>query len=508
MSEPGDTTRGHASHARNGRRVFLGAAAAGIGGLILGCHGDGGIDAPALATTATPQLLPEGLSLRTLERLGNDSTEPSVFAATLVAAEAQASPLPGRRTSMLLYNERAPGPMIELREGQRARIKLDNRLAQSSTIHWHGLPVPPDQDGNPMDPVPAGTSRLYEFDLPEGSAGTYWYHPHPHEETAAQVARGLAGPLIVRAADDPLADIPEVSMFITGLALDRDGQIAPDNAIDWTVGRQQDTLLVNGGRLPIHSMRPGATERWRIFNATAAAHLLLTLEGHEFTLVGTDGGLLGAPVAGLGEFLLGPAQRIEIIVRANSVPNARYRLRALRFQADYLDLGTYRDQDVLTVATTNELPAAPVEIPSTLRPIADLGVPALRQLVELDEFHDLCTRTGATSAFLINGRIFDLDRVDLVTFAGRVELWDIVNRTSMAHPFHIHGTQFQLVSRQLGTDVTPAPYLAWIDTVVVPSQQTATIKVRQALPGKRMFHCHILEHEDNCMMAILDVQPA
>jgi len=103
---------------------------------------------------------------------------------------------------------------------------------------------------------------------------------------------------------------------------------------------------------------------------------------------------------------------------------------------------------------------------------------------------------------------FDPDRVDLLTTVGRVELWKIVNNTAMAHPFHIHGTQFQLVSRRIGTVVTPAPYLAWIDTVLIPSQHAATIKVRQMLPGKRMFHCHILEHEDNCMMALLDVRPA
>ena len=132
----------------------------------------------------------------------------------------------------------------------------------------------------------------------------------------------------------------------------------------------------------------------------------------------------------------------------------------------------------------------------------------VRQEIELGEIHDLCRRNGATSAFVINGQIFDPNRVDLVSTVGRVELWDVVNNTGMAHPFHIHGTQFQLVSRRLGNVVTPAPYLAWIDTVVVPPGHTATIKVRQALPGKRMFHCHILEHEDNCMMALLDVLPA
>ena len=492
------------STTRRGRRRFLSAVAAGIGGALVAC----GDDAPHQASTTGVQLMPEGEPLPMPSTLANASADTSRFEATLVAADATSSLLPGNATALLAYNGRVPGPLIELVEGQQVRIALRNDLAQPTTIHWHGLPVPPDQDGNPMDPVAPGATRVYEFAIPEGTAGTYWYHPHPHDLTASQVARGLAGPLIVRAADDPLAQIPEMSMFITGIKLDKNAQVAVDSALDWTIGRQQDAMLVNGRRVPTHSMRPGATQRWRIFNATASTHMRLNLEGHTLTLVGTDGGLLGAPVAGLDEYLLAPAQRVELIVRANPAPNGRYRLRALRFEADYLGLGTYQDQDLLTLVTTNDLPQAPVELPAKLRAIDDLGPPAARQLVQLDEVSGLCTSKGATTAFLINGRIFDIDRVDLVTTAGRVELWDVVNRTGMAHPFHIHGTQFQLVSRQLGTVVTPAPYLAWTDTVLVPAQQTATIKVKQALPGKRMFHCHILEHEDNCMMAILDVQPA
>jgi suppressor of ftsI len=479
----------------------VGAASA-----VFGC-GDAHNGAASQGSSTTPRVLPEGQLLRTFPVLSNASADPGEFAATLVAAPADTMPLPGRPTTMLLYNGIGPGPLIELTEGQHVRIRLDNRLDHDSTIHWHGLPVPSDQDGNPMDPVHAGASRVYEYDIPSGTAGSYWYHPHPHATTAEQVARGLAGPLIVRAIDDPLAHVPEVNIFITGLKLNPDAQPAPDDAIDWTVGRQREKLLVNGDRLPVHVVRPGGTERWRIFNATAAAHLRLALEGHAFALVGTDGGLLQTPVTGLGEILLAPAQRIEILVTANSAPNGRYRLRALRYEADYLNLGTYIDDDLLTLATTDELPSPPLAVPGTLRPLADLGTPVARQRVELSEVHDLCTAKGATSTFLINGRIFDPDRIDLTSLAGQVELWDIVNHTAMGHPFHIHGTQFQLVSRQLGTVITLAPYLAWIDTVLVPAQQTATIKVRQALPGKRMFHCHILEHEDNCMMAILDVRP-
>ncbi|HSV16140.1 MAG TPA: multicopper oxidase family protein, partial [Tepidisphaeraceae bacterium] len=341
--------------------------------------------------------------------------------------------------------------------------------------------------------------------LPKGSAGTYWYHPHPHNTTAEQVASGLAGPLLVRSDVDPLAHVPEVCLLVSGIRLEADGRVSPHTALDWAAGRQHDTLLVNGGRMPRHVMRPGATERWRIINATAARHFRLALEGHTFTLVGTDGGLLGAPVPGLTEILLAPAQRIEVLVMIAPDPTARYRLRALRYQTDVLGLATYVDDDLMTVVTTTEPPTPPVSIPGQLRPIGDLGIATIRQRVELSEVTGLCTRSGATVAFLINGRIFDASRTDVYSRVGQVELWDIVNLTGVAHPFHIHGTQFQLVSRQVGQVVTPAPYLAWIDTVLVPPQHSATIKVRQDLPGKRMFHCHILEHEDNCMMGIVDV---
>ena len=487
------------------RRQFLGTTLAGVAGLIVGCRdsADDGVRSAAPASA-----LSEGQPLRALVPLANESAVAGEFVATLSAAPGPAQLLPGAPTPMLLYNGSAPGPLIELHEGQRVALTLDNGLEHETTIHWHGLPVPSAQDGNPIDPVAAGARRVYEYELPAGSAGTYWYHPHPHEATAAQVASGLAGALIVRAGDDPLAHLPEVTLFITGVKLDGARQIAPDNAVDWSIGRQGELLLINGGRLPVHTVRPGTTERWRIVNATAARHLRLALEGHTLTLVGTDGGLLGAPAAGLQEILLAPAQRIEVLVTAAAAPEARYRLRALRYETDFLGLGSYVDEDLLTLATTGEAPATAASIPAALRPIADLGVATVRQHVELSEITGLCRRNGATSAFVINGRIFDPARVDLVSVVGRVELWDIVNNTGMAHPFHVHGTQFQLVSRQVGTVVTPAPYLAWIDTVLVPARHTATIKISQPLPGKRMFHCHILEHEDNCMMALLDVLPA
>jgi bilirubin oxidase len=487
------------------RRDFIRSALAGVGGLVVGCGGGDDGNGDGGAATDAAALVP-GQPLRGFAVLANESADARQFVATITAAPGFASLAAGQATGMWLYNGMLPGPLVELYEGQRVRIRFDNALPEESTIHWHGLLVPAAQDGNPMDPVPAGTSRYYEYDVPFGTAGTYWYHPHPHDNTAAQVMRGLAAPLIIRAADDPLAELPETTLFFTGVRLDDSAQIPPDNAIDWTIGRQGEQLLVNGSRLPVLTLRPGTTQRLRLVNATHSRHFRFAIEGHTLTLVGTDGGLLGAPVTGLTELLIAPAQRYEVLVKVSAVASARYRVRGLGFQSDFLGLGTYPDVDLMTLATTAEPPAPEIAIPQALRPIADLGVATVRRPIELSEVTDICTRSGATTAFLINGKLFDPNRIDIVSNLGDVELWEIHNDTAMPHPFHIHGTQFQLVSRQIGNVVTPAPYLAWLDTVLVPSQHRATIKVRQTMPGKRMFHCHILEHEDNCMMAILDVR--
>jgi bilirubin oxidase len=394
--------------------------------------------------------------------------------------------------------------MIELREGQRVTIDFANRLGLDSTIHWHGLAVPADQDGSPMDPVAPGANRLYTFEVPVGSAGTYWYHPHAHQTTTLQVGHGLAAPLIVRSADDPLGALRELTLMITSLSLDQNGQVTTGVAALGGMGGMTmagtGELLVNGQRVPAHTMAPGATERWRIINATADRYLRVGLDGHRFTVVGTDGGLLGQPLPSVTEWLLAPAQRVEIVVTIAARPSNRYALRDLGYSGG---MSGGAGGELMMVETGRTPAQAPVELPATLRPIAALGGASARQRVVLSGIG-----MGMMGAFLINGKSFDMNRVDLETTVGRVELWDLVNTTFMDHPMHIHGTQFQVVARTVGGLAAPVSYLAWLDTVNVPAGETITIKIRQTLPGKRMFHCHILPHEDAGMMAVLDVKPA
>jgi len=495
------------------RRRFLQAAAAGTVSALASLRSASaqmrGLPGAAVGgmprrSSTTGSTWPTGLPLRRLGILEDTSPAAGEFEGRLVAAPHPASLVSGHTTTLWGYNDAIPGPVIELREGQRVTIDFANRLGLDSTIHWHGLAVPADQDGSPMDPVAPGADRRYTFDVPVGSAGTYWYHPHAHRTTTLQVGHGLAAPLIVRSADDPLAALPERTLMITSLTLDPNGQVATGATAAGGMGAMMmagtGELLVNGQRIPVHTMAPGATERWRIINATADRYLRLGLDGHRFAVVGTDGGLLGQPLPGLAEWLLAPAQRVEIVVTIAARPSTRQALRDLGYSGG---MSGAAGGELMTVATGRTPAQAPVELPAVLRAVADPGPASVRQRVVLSG-----AGMGMTGAFLINGRSFDMNRVDLETVVGRIELWDLVNTTFMDHPIHIHGTQFQVVARTVRGLAAPVSYPAWLDTVNVAAGETITIKTRQNLPGKRMFHCHLLPHEDAGMMAVLDVKPA
>ena len=167
-----------------------------------------------------------------------------------------------------------------------------------------------------MDPVPPGASRTYAFTLPPGCAGTYWYHPHTHETTHEQVFRGLAGCLIVRPAIEPLAGIAERVMMVTDLRLDANNQIAANTIQDSTFGREGDHLLINGAKLPTLSVQPGATERWRIINATNARYLRLALTGHTLRIAGT-----ARSSAGITTATAAPAVEVRNVSRLVSAEN-------------------------------------------------------------------------------------------------------------------------------------------------------------------------------------------
>jgi FtsP/CotA-like multicopper oxidase with cupredoxin domain len=460
------------------------------------------------AHEAAGVVLPEGAPLRSLARLANQSKEEDGdFEAILTAAPSKAQFAKGLDTPILAYNGQSPGPLIEAIEGDRVRISFANRIpGEESTVHWHGMPVPADQDGNPMDPVAPGADRTYAFELPEGSAGSYWYHPHPHGKTAEQVYRGLAGAFLVRPKVDPIPiGYGDTALFFTDLRLAADGTIPENTMVDLMNGRVGDHVLVNGQKNPVLIVPAGARRRFRLFNATNARFLHLSFGEAPMTIIATDGGLLEAPVLGARDVLLTPAERMEVIVAFDKPGIAT--LRTLEYDRGWMGSGRPNDAGVtLLTIKVSETPAEPAPaLPATLRPIADFGAPSVSRRFVFTETMTMGA-SGMEMGFLINGVSFDMNRVDIVSKVGQVELWEIANPADMDHPFHVHGTQFQVVESERGGRIATPPYRALRDTVNVARGETVRILVRQDRPGPRMYHCHILEHEQLGMMGIVDVQ--
>lgn len=434
--------------------------------------------------------------------LANRATAPRTVDVSLIADETSLSLKPGVTSEVFAYNGMVPGPTLEVREGDRVTIHFENRLSVPTTVHWHGLHIQFDADGSPFHPVGPGEKRVYSFTLLPGSAGTYWYHPHPNHSTAYQVAKGLYGALIVRAPDDPLPPtiaaekllILADNRFLADGSIDIPGHNSHAGMVDAENGREGDVLFVNGQILPEITIRSGEVQRWRVVNASASRVYRLAIEGQTMLHVGNDGGLFEVPVE-VDELTVANGERVEVLVRGTAKPGTRTMLRALpydRYIPQTRPKTWNAPLDLVALQYSEQSPIRSPRIPDRLRTI-----PAL------DTTLATVTRTVTFSQGLINGRVMDMDRVDFSAKLNATEIWELENIVGMDHPFHLHGFQFQVLSR----NGVPEPFRSWKDMVNVRKHETARIVVRFVnYPGKWMFHCHILDHEDLGMMGVLEVK--
>src|SRR5438552_15465113 len=201
---------------------------------------------------------------------------------------------PGKTVKAWGFNNQLPGPVLKAQKGETLIVKVKNNLSEPTIIHWHGIRLPAVMDGTDgvQKPIEPGERFEYRFVVPD--AGTFWYHSHVNE--TEQLERGLYGALIVRGPDEPVVDGERV-LHLDDLKLDEAGDLAPfGDPHEHHAGREGDVRLVNGAQEPELEIAGGQIERWRVVNTANTRFVLLSIGGRPFSILGTDGGLLSAPL--------------------------------------------------------------------------------------------------------------------------------------------------------------------------------------------------------------------
>ncbi|ESA38803.1 hypothetical protein N836_30210 [Leptolyngbya sp. Heron Island J] len=427
-----------------------------------------------------------------------------------LTAQAQTKRLAGERTRMLTYNNQMPGPVLEARAGDTVRLTLINQLETPTNLHYHGLHISPEID-NVFRAIPPGERYTYEFQIPANHpAVTAWYHPHYHLDVARQVFGGLAGPLIIRGDLDEIPELQQTEEAVLVLQ-DFEPTLLPQDphALARKWGRQGEFLLANGGRNPVVTIPQNGLLRLRLVNASASRIYQLQLQDHPWFLIATDRGAIAAPTP-LDTLRLSPGERAEILISGQQEPGD-YPLLSLSYDRG---IGTMINSlrpiinnmsgvvppTQTTLATLRYQPsdyAEPLPLPSALIPVEPLPTPAVTRELVLN--HGI---TADSNGFIINDKSFDMNRVDTQVRLNQVEDWKIINKASIDHPFHLHTNRFQVIER----NGQPESLLTWKDTVSIQGSETVVIRVRfEDFVGRTVYHCHILDHEDQGMMGIVEI---
>lgn len=490
-----------------------------------------------------------------------DAAQPFTISARLI----EHTLAPEHQVHMLAYEVEQAGrtylnPVLRIRKGEVLTAKFWNQLDETSIVHWHGLTVDANNDGNPHYAVRGGAIYDYRIAI-RNRAATCWYHPHPHGGTANQVYQGLASFLIVGDPDDDAltraldlepgaSDIP---LLIQDRRLDRSGRfVRAAGATEQFLGHLGAEPMVNYLRRPVFDVTP-RLYRLRLLNGSSARiYRVAFVHGDRpvrFEVIGADGGLLDSPIPA-GESFLAPGERLDVLVDFRGLAaETEVVLRSLGFDAMQASLGALcrttppaampahvQHADARpAIATTTEPPidalpdGSPIDL-MTFRvragPRYDRAVP--RRLASAP---GIDTRGAAERIFTldhrnmqwrINGVRFDMVKTQLNVALGATEIWEFRNPPDgMPHPMHFHGFAFRALARigsppavrRLALDQRglAAAETGWKDTVLVwPGERVrVALEFKHDFPGEQvyMLHCHNLEHEDQGMMLNVRIVP-
>jgi FtsP/CotA-like multicopper oxidase with cupredoxin domain len=424
------------------------------------------------------------------------------------------------------------GSMIRLQKGQKVRINFHNALSQSSVVHWHGLHVPQMMDGHPQYAIESAETLVYEFEV-MNRANMNMYHPHPHGATAKQVYLGLAGAVIVNDDEEAALDLPageyEIPLVIQDKQFDSDNQLVySPNRHQRMTGVTGDTILVNG-QANFHLDVESRAYRLRVMNgSTSRIYKLAWDDGMPMTIIGVDGGLLEQPEV-KPYIMLAPGERLDVWADFSARnEGSQLTLKSLAFSGVMPKMAMGMNRSSLAVGS--EYPICTIKV--TRKVSESHKLPTKLAKIHRYGIHETANPNNplpisiseSPMSMLLNGRAYEFnhplpsERVKM----GSIQLLEIFHAQSnmgmsggmggmnmtMPHPIHLHGQQFEIMSRSISGDTSDYDTVreGFIDSglkdtvLVMPMERIKVIKPFQDFKGLYLYHCHNLEHEDMGMM--------
>ncbi|MCT9084040.1 multicopper oxidase family protein [Streptomyces fulvoviolaceus] len=489
------TTKGRGGKGLH-RRKFLGGMA-GVGLAAVGAAG------------ATFSLLTEGNSNKaaaadgtlTIPDLLEGTTSDGTTTFTLEAQTGTSEVISGVSSTTAGYNQSYLGPTMKWTNGDTVLLNITNSLGDDTTVHFHGAHIPPKMDGGPQNAFSDGTTWSPTFEIKD-EAKTLWYHPHALGTTAEQVVHGLAGMIIVEDDSDASAALPseygvdDIPIILQCLATDTSGDIKYDLTGYLTTGLTYP-VLCNGTNVDSTTLGFTATKtrtRFRVLNASPADIMTVQRsDGGTLTQIATDQGYL-TEATEVTSIRLVAGARAEFVLDLSDAVTLQAVVTTGWIRGGS---GTY---DFLTV--TPDASDTPDDLPSTLNTITryDTTDFAARTIT-------LGQSSGTTMN--INGSVgTSMDSMaTIMTTLDAEEVWTISNTTQLEHSFHLHDVPFQLI--EINGEEPNGVDLGWFDTFEVVGG--GSIKIAMKFTDftddtyMYMLHCHLLQHEDEGMMAALMV---
>jgi FtsP/CotA-like multicopper oxidase with cupredoxin domain len=349
--------------------------------------------------------------------------------------------------------------------------------------------------------------------------GLYWYHPHVHGQTSFQVgASGMSGAIVVEGLERHLPGLSKMKQRLiivraTGIG-DDDAQPLHTNSAPCTT-KDHLAVSLNDAVRPDITIAPGEKQFFRLLNATGHKTLRLNVEGEKLELVAIDGFALdsypGTPPTKMESTLIvPPASRAEFVVTGPASGHAKFRTLCY-------DTGPNGDPDPEILLANLKAPQGRERGSSSPEPLA-VGAPLPRNVYTTQLPRPAVKRVVVFSEnpkpeFFINGKTYSTKAKPMfVVRVGSVEEWHVVNVTQEVHDFHIHQLHF-LVQKINGV---PVSHPFWADSFIIPHRSAVGSKGvpgsldllmnfrDPVIRGEFLFHCHILDHEDQGMMAKIE----